>query len=334
MIKSTTATSKETCSTSNSSVPNTNPTIVSEKLQKEFKVLNDQLEFTRKDRDSYKHSYELILEDHKAADRKIWELTKQLHEKDTVVKVQGVELRKNAELINQMNLKITELTNKHCEVHGKWEAGNLANEILGMQLDSYMADKRDLEKKLEMVLARLPTPTATNSNQHNTSKMNGKVPDPASTPTEKVERCTILHDSLMNRVNDSLLRREGVSASKTWAPDFKSMLQELDKMKPTETVVLQALTRDITKMDVNAFNRKIDQTVAKAKEKAKKIVLPTIVYREDVNQLWRSIDLVNAYIHYTYGDDENVIICDNSKLLTMLFDILTNCTFQMLGHLY
>ena len=62
---------KKPCSTSNSSVPNTKPTIVSEKLQKEFKVLNDQLEFTRKDRDSYKHSYELILEDHKAADGKI-----------------------------------------------------------------------------------------------------------------------------------------------------------------------------------------------------------------------------------------------------------------------
>ena len=30
--------------------------------------------------------------------------------------------------------------------------------------------------------------------------------------------------------------------------------------------------------------------------------------------MWRSIDLINAYIHFTYGDDEDVIICDNSKL--------------------
>ena len=54
--------------------------------------------------------------------------------------------------------------------------------------------------------------------------------------------------------------------------------------------------------------------MAKAKEKAKKIVIPTIVYRENVNYLWKSIALVNAYIHCTYGDDENVVICNNSKL--------------------
>ena len=41
-------------------------------------------------------------------------------------------------------------------------------------------------------------------------------------------------------------------------------------------------------------------------------------YRKDANYLWRFIELTNAYIHYTYGDDE-IIICDNSKLDDLAF---------------
>ena len=56
-----------------------------------------------------------------------------------------------------------------------------------------------------------------------------------------------------------------------------------------------------------------------AKGKAKKVVIPTIVYREDVDGIRRSIDLINAYINYKYSGDEHVIICDNSKLNDPIF---------------
>ena len=76
--------------------------------------------------------------------------------------------------------------------------------------------------------------------------------------------------------------------TKCWAPDFAKMNAEIDKMKPTETIVLQAFTRDINKIDVKTFYTKIDETVANAKKKAKKVVLPTIVYREDIEHAWRN----------------------------------------------
>ena len=190
--------------TNNSINPNTCSSNIPAKHQIDVKLLCDQLEFTKKDRDSYRHSYELVLQENKVADGKIWDLSKKLHEKDSEVKVQAEQLKKNANLINDMNTKIKELTDKLCDVHGKWEAGSLANQILGRQLDSYMEDKSNLEKKLELVMARLPIPTVTDPKRNNTSQTNGTLP--ASTPAPQapqklVERCTILHDSLMKRVN-------------------------------------------------------------------------------------------------------------------------------------
>ena len=44
-----------------------------------------------------------------------------------------------------------------------------------------------------------------------------------------------------------------------------------------------------------------------------------MINREDVDHIWRSIDLINAYIYFKYDSDENVIICDNSKLYDSRF---------------
>ena len=97
------------------------------------------------------------------------------------------------------------------------------------------------------------------------------------------------------------------------------MEEEIDKMQPTETIVVQAFTRAIDKLDIDDMYKHIDNVVTKAKTKAKKIVIPTIVYREDIPNLWRSIDMVNAYIYYKYDHDNDIVIADNSKLRDSTF---------------
>ena len=54
------------CRTNNS---NTNPAIVSDKFHEEVKILNDQLEFTKRDHDSYQ--LELIRQDQNVAGGKL-----------------------------------------------------------------------------------------------------------------------------------------------------------------------------------------------------------------------------------------------------------------------
>ena len=114
------------------------------------------LDFALKDRDSFRHSYELLLVELKEADKKAWEmaeritgLSSSLQVKNAQATLLSTENEKNAKVINELKAKVGELTTKYCDVHGKWEAGHLANEILGRQLDSYMTDKNALEKNLK-----------------------------------------------------------------------------------------------------------------------------------------------------------------------------------------
>ena len=56
--------------------------------------------------------------------------------------------------------------------------------------------------------------------------------------------------------------------------------------------------------------------MAKAKKKGEKVVLPTVIYREDSDNtqyVKRAINLINAYI-FTFNKDKDVVICDNTKL--------------------
>ena len=98
-------------------------------------------------------------------------------------------------------------------------------------------------------------------------------------------------------------------------------------MKATETIVLQVFTRDITKIrNIEAYYKRYYTLISKAKKKAKKVVISTVVYREDVQNIRRPIDLINAYFYYKYDADDDVIICDNSKL--------NSAEFRFEDHLY
>ena len=189
----------------------------------------------------------------KAADAKSWNLAEKernlvslLGQIDITAAVQEKDLKKNKALIEELKKKVTEMTDKYCDIYSKWEKGHMANEILGLQLDSYVTDKKNLEKKLETAFLKIPSaPTSARPNP--TMNQNEANPTPHQSrpqPTpEMIDRCTILHDSLVKKVNDTLLRREGIGVTKVWAPDFKRMEEEIDKMQPTETIVVQAFMR-------------------------------------------------------------------------------------------
>ena len=149
-------------------------------------------------------------------------------------------------------------------------------------------------------------------------KKSEKVTTPTRTAVDEprdVERALILHDSLCKRVNDTLLSREGVKVRKVWAPDFSTMNKELDNITDKkDTIVLQALTREISNKPPEHINKCIDDIVKKALTKAKKIVLPTIVAREDKQGIWKPIDVVNAHIRYMYEGSDRVVVCDNYAL--------------------
>ena len=124
----------------------------------------------------------------------------------------------------------------------------------------------------------------------------------------------IFHDSLCRKINNTILSREKIDTKKVWAPDFFQMGEQLDKTQNTETIVLQAFTREVTSKSVEEMNEEIEVVVNKALMISKNIVLSTIVAREDIYDIKDKIDLINANMKYRYRDNERILICDNINL--------------------
>lgn len=99
------------------------------------------------------------------------------------------------------------------------------------------------------------------------------------------------------------------------------MENKLDEIEQTEVIVIQALTRDLVGQDIEYMNEGINKVVTKALTKAQKVVISTIIRREDEKQIGVKAELVNAHIRYKYVDDENVIICDNHNLYDSKFRV-------------
>ena len=66
-------------------------------------------------------------------------------------------------------------------------------------------------------------------------------------------------------------------------------------------------------MEIEEMNQKIAGLVSKAATKADKVVLSTIIRREDIEDIDLKADLLNAFIRLKYKRDENVIVCANYK---------------------
>ena len=132
------------------------------------------------------------------------------------------------------------------------------------------------------------------------------------------DEVVILHDSLCKHVNDTILSRENVNVKKIWAPNIEKMEEALDNVN-SKVVVLEAFTRDLNKMDTDEMSQKIAGLVSKAATKADKVVLSTIIRREDIDDIDLRSNVVNAYMQLKYKRDGNVVVCDNYKLYDSRF---------------
>ena len=127
-----------------------------------------------------------------------------------------------------------------------------------------------------------------------------------------------MHDSLCRHVNNTLLSREKVQVKKVWAPDMRQMDEALDQVN-AKVVVLESWTRDLSTMNVEEMNQRMDEVITKALTKAEKVVISTIVNREDVAGIGIKVGLVNAHIILTYTENKSVVVCDNSTLQSREF---------------
>ena len=277
-------------------------------------------ENAKKESESYRHSYELMVENVNEYEKKTKRLSESnerhlqnLNEKNRIITDLEIQNNKlihinnaNTEQMSKLEYseqKIDSLNAKYTEIFGKCEAHHLENEILNQQLIELRNTNERLNENLTFALRdgkqdapRDETiPNAEAANNNNT-------------------RVVILHDSLCGKINNTLLSRENVISEKIWAPNLVEMKNKIEGIQNTETIVIQALTRDVGSKSVEEMNNGIQDVVDIALTKAENVVISTITARDDNKEAKVKAELVNANIKYTYMGNEKIFICDNNNL--------------------
>ena len=125
----------------------------------------------------------------------------------------------------------------------------------------------------------------------------------------------LLHDSLCRNINNTILSRENVETEKIWAPSLGEMVEAIEQVEDNvDVIVLEALTRDVTDTNCETMVALIDNAVEKACSKAKKVVVNSIVSRDDNDTVKIKAEMINATIKFKFLDNQRVVICDNKNL--------------------
>ena len=122
----------------------------------------------------------------------------------------------------------------------------------------------------------------------------------------------------MKDVNDSLMGRTDVSVTKVWAPTLDEIQAKVHaEIEIPDTIVIQALTRDLGNMDTDAFLQKLEETVDMCISKSKNTMISHIVPRYDTNKtpgIDKKVAFVNAAIKVKYMNNPRITLCDHDNL--------------------
>ena len=196
--------------------------------------------------------------------------------------------------------KVNETTTKYSQTFTELQSCKATKELLVKQLDELKASSTNLEQNLALALNR------------NVDR-SGRHSEDGSEIGER-DRVVILHDSLCNDVNDTILSKEDIATRKIWAPDLEAMLKATDEIEEADVIVIEALTRDLPKKSAEEIAVRLKEVVQKAQTKSKKVVISTLLRRSDSKSSQLKGELVNAAIKFNYGMEDDVIVCDNKDI--------------------
>ena len=298
-----------------SGMPNTSIQTTSAECTRCDSRLQEDLMAARKDAKSFQASYELLLETIKERDDEIrnfngWrsKTIDALQEKNNKIVRLNEELKQASEAVPKMMNEISTLTISRDDILKKWEVDKLRMATLEGEVTRLQSNLADTSEQ------------GINERSRQGYNASTETDEDVNDAGEKKD-VIILHDSLCRRINESILSREGIQTSKIWAPDLEKMSESLDEMEDSSArvIVLEALTRDLSTLTADQVMEKSREVIEKAKLKADRVVLSSIIRRDDDEQHSAKADIVNGTLKYSYATDEEVLICDNGNLFDPKF---------------
>ena len=174
------------------------------------------------------------------------------------------------------------------------------NERLLKNIESF---EKLVDKNSNVTLPRYDT---TNSSAETSTNHRPDTPSP---------NVILFHDSLCKPINDTIMSREKVNVTKVWSPTLQQTASEVDDIQTAvDTIVVQALTREVSTLPTADFVALVEDTVTKCLTKSKKVVLSLIVERDDCEKARGLAESANAMLRTKFKGHESVLVCHHDNI--------------------
>ena len=152
---------------------------------------------------------------------------------------------------------------------------------------------------------------------------NVSAANPASNVTNEKEEhdVVIFHDSLCKNIKDTIMINENVKTTKTWAPTLNEIQDKVENMDNVDTIVIESLTRHLRDMNTNEIVELASKTVETCLQKGNKVVISSIIQRDDDKEVGDKAENVNVNLMYKYLNNPRVMVCNNDNLRERKFCI-------------
>ena len=111
------------------------------------------------------------------------------------------------------------------------------------------------------------------------------------------------------------MSREKVKVTKVWSPTLQQTASKVDDIESAvDTIVVQALTREVSDLQTAEFIVLVEETVTKCLTKSNKVVLSLIVERDDCETARDLAESANAILKTKYKGHESVLVCHHDNI--------------------
>ena len=112
-----------------------------------------------------------------------------------------------------------------------------------------------------------------------------------------------------------MLSKENVTVSKIWAPKLKDVQREVDILEENvDVIAIHSMTNDLGDCSVDEIVNLVIDVAEKCCLKAKKVVISSIVNRDDNILMDTKAEAVNANIKLKFVNNPNISLCGNENL--------------------
>ena len=206
--------------------------------------------------------------------------------------------------MNEMDETLSSLTESVLSYHNMVEIKQTNVKLLTKQLEESNRRIANLENNLGMK-------GENNDGIHSSGEGKQLV---EMNKIENQANVIILHDSLCDDINESIMSRERINTKKMQTHSLAEIELKLNEIQNADVIVIQSLTNSLPQQSSNEINKLINDSVYTALSKAKKVVVSTIIARDDEYIIHLKGELINSIIKYNYINEGRVVICNNDNL--------------------